>query len=517
MFNWIKNNIKLIILSTLTVTAVVIFTFIFWLFQLNEQIIQSLKEKKFLPPTQFYSAAKLFFPGMNIDFKDFESELLNRQYSLRPIENRMRPGEYNLLSAEECKKIYSPDNLQDTDTCVVYLLKETQDPELKDIRKQLAVFDLNKVLKSTFVLDPTLSANIYLEPKLFAQYLNQEPIQQNYIALGEIPVSCLNAVLAIEDKNYLEHSGVSYLGILRAAFRNLTGTRYAQGGSTITQQLVKNYFLNSERTIKRKFIEFFMSLILEAHSSKDEILETYLNVIYLGQNGPFQIRGYPAASEYYFEKPIQSLEIHECALLAAVLNSPGLYDPFRKQESSLKRRNLVLDKMSEYGFIRANEAELAKNSSLPKKNLVNVSETAPYYIDAVRKEMTALSIPLEGATIFTGLDLQSQLAAQSSVRNQLAKLETDNKQIKKIKESGKSLEAVLISVNNQTGIIESIVGGRGFRLTQYNRAIQGHRQVGSIMKPLVFLTALEQTMSPTKILDDTRFKYEYPLAQPGSV
>jgi len=510
MLNWFKKTYKKILLLALAVTAVVILAFSLWLLELNQQIQTSLKEKKFLPPTQFFSAPKIFSAGMKFSLKDFESQILSRQYQIRSPSDHLRRGEYALIQqGEDCQKKWDLDSVDPEDSCLVYHMKETLDPELKERGLQLLVFDAQKLLKDTFLLEPVQKAPVYLEPRLFAQYMDQEPIQQSYLSLGEMPVNCLNAVLAIEDKNFLEHSGVSYLGILRAAFRNLTGTKYAQGGSTITQQLVKNYFLNSERTLKRKFIEFFMSLILESLSSKDEILETYLNIIYLGQNGPFQVRGYPAAAEYYFEKQIQNLELQECALLAAVLNSPGLYDPFKKTENATKRRNLVLTKMSEVGFIKSEEADNAKAKPLPQKNKINVSETAPYYTDAVRKELQSLSLPTEGALVFTGLDLESQLAAQNSVRDQLMKLESENKLIKKHKESGKSLEAVLISVNNQTGVIESLVGGRGFRLTQFNRAIQGHRQVGSIMKPFVFLTALAESHSPSETLKDYRFKYEY--------
>ena len=229
----------------------------------------------------------------------------------------------------------------------------------------------------------------------------------------------------------------------------------------------------------------------------------------------FKSSVFPAASEYYFGKPIQSLELPECALMAAVLNSPGIFDPFAKPENAWKRRNLVLDKMVEHSFIRADEAEAAKKTSLPQRNSVNVSETAPYYIDAVQKEMNKLSIPPQGMHIFLGLDLQAQSTAQKTVHDQLAKLEQENKTVKGLKEKGKSLEAVLVSADNLTGLIQAIVGGRGYKLTQFNRAVDGHRQVGSVMKPFVYLAALESMQAsgkpytPVSLLHDSRFTYQY--------
>jgi penicillin-binding protein 1B len=502
MLERLKKHRKNLLLTLTAVTALVIFAVIIWAFQLNREIRESLKTKKFLPPTQYFSAPRIFEKDMRISAAAFEQLLIERQYRERSLAEKLRPGEYS-----RCRQSGAA-------ACFVFQIHETGDPTLKEIEKQYIYFsEAGLILGSS--IDGEQPAPVFLEPQLFAQYLADEPIQQNYTPLGEMPVSCLNAVLAIEDHKYLEHSGVSVLGIVRAAMANVLSTRVAQGGSTITQQMVKNYFLTPERTLKRKITEFIMSLILETHSSKDEILETYLNIIYLGQNGPFQIRGFPAAARYYFNKPLQSLEIADCALLAAVLNSPGLYDPFRHPENSWKRRNLVLEKMVEYGFLRNEESERSKRTPLPQKVTINLSETAPYYIDAVQKELKSLSIPSEGHRVYTGLNIEAQAAAQTATRNQLNKLENDNATIQKIRESGKNLEAVLISANNKTGLIESIVGGRSYKVTQFNRAIDGHRQVGSIMKPFVFLSALELALekkkeyTPISLLHDERFVFEY--------
>jgi penicillin-binding protein 1B len=512
MLSFIKKHIRLITLSILGLGLILLTGFAAWLVQLNFQIEDGLKNKKFLPPTQYFSAPTYLFTRMNIDSLAFEDQLKKRNYLRKDSYEKIKNGEYfSGSNYDECRKI--ADVPTETKSCFLFMGKDSDDLEFKKIGFQFVAFNEKPILTLHGTpLSP--SEFIALEPRLVAQYLGKEPIQQNYVPLGEMPVTCLNAVLAIEDAKFLDHSGVSVTGLARAIVKNLIGSRFRQGGSTITQQLVKNYFLTSERTFKRKFTELFMSLMLEAHSSKDEILETYLNIIYLGQNGPFQIRGFPAAAEYFFDKPIGSLDIHECALLAAVLNSPGLFDPFHKPENAKKRRNLVLDKMLEHEFASADEINVAKNQNLPVKKSINISESAPYYIDAAQKELASLSIPTDGMKIYMGLDLEAQASAQKSVFEQLAKLESESKSIKTIRESGKLLESALLSANNKTGLIQSIVGGRSYKLTQFNRAIDGHRQVGSIMKPFVYLAALESSTSmkpltPVTILHDSKFTIEY--------
>jgi penicillin-binding protein 1B len=318
----------------------------------------------------------------------------------------------------------------------------------------------------------------------------------------------LNAVLAIEDSQFLNHSGFSLTSIARAIYNNVFGSGIKQGASTITQQLVKNYFLTPEKTLRRKAREFFLAVALETIASKDLILETYLNIIYLGQSGPFQIRGFPAASQFYFQKDIESLEVHECALLAAVLNSPGLYDPFKKPQNAFKRRNLVLERMVSLGFITDEETQLAKNTPLPQTALSQAAETAPYFIQAVNKELSEKNVFFTGGAVFTTMDLFQQAAAQQAVNEGVEKILQAHP---KLKEKPEALQSLFLSVDVRSGGVTSLVGGRSYRTSQFNRAIQGHRQIGSLMKPFVFLSAFlnSDTNTPmTEILDEKKI-YEY--------
>jgi penicillin-binding protein 1B len=509
------KKLKRIFLILGSLSCLVILALGLWLFQLNTRIREGLEQRKFLPPTEYYAAPLQFSKDQRWTLEDVKKILLDREYRERQWDQKLFPGDYTIGQSDQCRASAPEQVSGEISECLLLAPKENNDPDLKDVPLEMLSFSLEGILINTFQGNPLqLSAAAFLEPRIFAQYLDNQPIRQNYKALGEIPTQCLNAVLAIEDSKFLEHSGFSFSGFARAFVSNISG-RARQGGSTITQQLVKNYFLTAERTYKRKLIELAMAVLLESHASKDQILETYLNVIYLGQNGPFQVRGFGAAAQYYFAKSLEQLALPDCALLAAVLNGPGVFDPFRKPENAIKRRNLVLDRMLELKMISSSDNEQAKISPLPKDHSIAVNETAPYYIDAVNKEIAKMNFELVGLKVFTGLSITDQQAAQESVRSHLNNLESNNKKIKSLKESGLTLEGLLISADNQSGLLTAIVGGRSYRLTQFNRALDAHRQVGSIMKPFVFLSALlssgekGKTYDPLTVLNDSRFSFKY--------
>jgi penicillin-binding protein 1B len=303
---------------------------------------------------------------------------------------------------------------------------------------------------------------------------------------------------------------------MRAFVRNVQNLGYVQGGSTITQQLVKNYFLTHERSLKRKFKEIFMALLLDFRFSKDEILAAYVNEIYMGALPPFQLRGLAAAAEHYFQKGLGDLDLSECSLLAAIINSPGLYNPFRHPERAKKRQSKVLKEMVKYDYITQEEADNASAKPLPKRPKRILTEPAPYFVDAVNRKVNELQIDTSGgARIYTTLDKRHQEAAQKAVSEGVEGIESWYKSLLKIKESGKSLQGLLISADPKRGQVKAIVGGRDFQRSQFNRAVQSRRQVGSIMKPFVFLTALlskddtGEPYTPFNLCDDERFETRY--------
>lgn len=482
---------------------------------LEKELTAKLESKKFIVPTEYYAAPPTFQVNSYVQAPELEKLLQRQNYRRRSFDQRLLPGDYFIANRTECSARLQLGLSEEQAYCIGWVTSDVHTDAI-DGSIQVLVIRTDNLISNIFKGAPFAEASeAYTEAPLLAQYVGNEPLMQKTITLGQVPTYCLHGIMAIEDAQFLEHKGVSIKGILRAVLKNITTGRKAQGGSTITQQLVKNYFLTSEKTIKRKVQEFVMSILLESRFTKDQILETYLNVIYMGQNGAFQIRGYGSAARYYFGKETSELNLPECSLLAAIVNSPGLNNPFKKPKNAEKRRNLVLEKMKELSFISQDEFTQASQYPLPQSPRTFASETAPYYLDAARKQLFHKNINPEGLKIYTALDLEAQEAAQKALQNHLNKLETSNKHIQKLKAKNNSLEGSIIVGNNKTGLLSVIVGGRNFKMTQFNRAVDGHRQVGSIMKPFVFLTALlnqdpeGKPYTPLSLLKDEKFSYKY--------
>ncbi|MBN8535483.1 MAG: transglycosylase domain-containing protein [Deltaproteobacteria bacterium] len=509
-----RNRLKTILLAfTITLTLSIMLTAqVFTHYE--SELEKRLESKKFIHPTEFFAAPLQFRVGTFLNFPQTIDKFTKLNFRPRSLGQRLLSGDYLYSEKKNCETLLGSSNL-DYAYCFGFVNKSVA-TENSDKEINWLFLDNSYLIMSITKGSPPINKDsIELEPELLAQYLNTEPIMQEELSLNEIPTYCPNAIMAIEDVHFLTHTGFSLTGTLRGLILPLLKGKKPQGGSTITQQLVKNYFLSNERSIKRKAQELVLSVLIEKKFSKDQILETYMNIIYMGQNGPFQLIGLGAASRFYFQKKLSDANLAECALLAAILNGPGVYNPFSKSEKALTRRNLVLSKMKGLDLISELEFEEAKKIPLPNKKPNLASETAPYYIDAVRKQMNELNLPLEGSKIFTGLNLELQQGAQESLTKHLEKLEKDNKKISDIKTKGKSLEGVVLSADNFDGLISVAVGGRNFRMTQFNRAIDSHRQVGSIFKPLVYLTALNkksltgENYHSLSLISDEKFEVKY--------
>ncbi|MGZ3771163.1 MAG: transglycosylase domain-containing protein [Bdellovibrio sp.] len=482
---------------------------------LEKELVAKLESKKFIVPTEFYAAPPTYYLHSLLQTTDVEKQLVRQNYRRREYDQRLLPGDYFIANREQCASRLQIGLNEEQEACIGWVTYETPTKDV-DTSIQVLVLQKDHIVSAIYKGAPfNEMTEASAEAPLVAQYIGSDPVMQKTVALSEVPPVCLNAIMAIEDAQFLEHGGVSIKGIARALVKNISSRKKAQGGSTITQQLVKNYFLTSERTLKRKVQEFVMSILLESRFTKDQIFETYLNVIYMGQNGAFQVRGYGSAAQYYFGKSIGDLNLSDCSLLAAIVNSPGLFNPFKKPANAEKRRHLVLQKMQELNFISEAEAKEANQSPLPSSPRALASETAPYYLDAVRKQLLSLNINPEGLKIYTALDLEAQAVAQEALSKHLEHLEKDNKYIKSLKEKKNVLEGSVLVANNKNGLVSVAVGGRNFRMTQFNRAVDGHRQVGSIMKPFVYLTALlndteeGKPYSPMTLLKDEKATYKY--------
>ncbi|PWU21717.1 MAG: penicillin-binding protein 1B [Bdellovibrio sp.] len=508
--------------------------------QLDGEISIRLKTREFLAPTTYWALPDSIHV-QNL-WKKSEIQALFKSHLYREVLtlDELKTASYLQRTCDSPPFNLTGDELNGK-TCWYFRLPETTHPALKEFRQQ--AFSMRSTsgaernsgvqpygggkVSSEGVLDDsegseilqawvlprqgqwTATDEVRFEPQRVAQFVGGKPLLQEWTPLGEIPTTCLNSVLGIEDPRFLEHSGINWRGLARAALVNLMSGRFAQGGSTITQQMVKNFFLNSEKTLSRKARELGMAVLLESKLNKDQIFEIYLNIIYLGQSGPFQVHGYSAAARHFFQKRIQDLNLPECALMAAVLNSPGTYDPFTNHEKALKRRHLVLTKMLNNQMISEDEMQAADQAPLPVSNRHSVDESAPYFLEAVHRELSQSESTLEGLQVFTTMNLRAQEAAQRSLLQQLLELEKSNGAVGKLAKSGLHLEGIAVSLEMATGRILAAVGGRGFRTSPFNRILDGKRQIGSLAKPFVYLSAFEQdhSLTPFSTITDEKTSY----------
>ncbi|MCC7008326.1 MAG: PBP1A family penicillin-binding protein [Acidobacteria bacterium] len=315
--------------------------------------------------------------------------------------------------------------------------------------------------------------------------------RRRYVPLASIPRHMIDAVLAIEDHRFYDHPGVDPIGALGAVWTNLRGNRpYLVGGSTITQQVIKNTLLTPAKTYRRKLQEQFMALVLESRFTKDQILELYLNDVVLGQRGPFEIRGVSEAARVFFAKDIRNVTLAEAATIAGIIQSPSRLSPSRNPDRARERRNVVLQQMQEFGVATEAEVERARKEPLVVWNRGFENE-APYFVDYVSKlvdEKYAGLLKKDAAVdVYTTLDLQLQRIAQEAVGAGLTQVD---KMLAGRKRQGKA-QAALVAVDPRTGEILAFVGGRSYTESQYNRVVAARRQPGSIFKPFVYLAAFE--------------------------
>ena len=341
---------------------------------------------------------------------------------------------------------------------------------------------------------------VWLEPELISSVTGTERAKRKVIGFHDLPPHLVKAITVTEDRSFFEHYGVNVRGIIRAFIRRYDSDPNSpiarQGGSSITQQLVKNLLLSPEQTWRRKISEAYMSIILETRLSKEKIFELYCNQVYMGQQAGFSINGFGEASSAYFNKDVTNLTLPESAFLAGLIRSPNRYNPYTKVETATARRNQVLDSMAEAGVITQQEAATAKETALqvvPSRGRIDVSD-APYFADYVQNQLGDMiaGSGAEHLRIYTTIDMDLQRAAYAALTKQMAAL--DKIQSKRF-EPG-TLQAALIAMNAKTGEIVAMVGGRDYSKSQLNRATDAFRQPGSVFKPFVYATALNTAFDP---------------------
>ncbi|HQH27857.1 MAG TPA: transglycosylase domain-containing protein, partial [Oligoflexia bacterium] len=361
--------------------------------------------------------------------------------------------------------------------------------------------------------------SVWLEPEILSLLGTSSTRAQIAKVLPDFSPLLVKAVLATEDERFYLHFGVDPVAIVRAALLNITAGRIVQGGSTITQQLAKNLFLSSERSLLRKVREALAAVFIETAFTKEQILTLYLNQVFLGQEGKVAIHGFGEASRTFFDKDVADLSLAEAATLAGMVKAPTKYSPRRYPDRAAERRLVVLERMREAGVITEREAQNAAAEKLHVKTGQRNRRTAPYFVDYVRQQVNTLlenSDSAEGPLhVLTGIDPEAQKCANTAVRLGLRKLEAANPRLGR----GKSaLQAALIAVYPATGEIAAWVGGRDYGKNQFDRVSMAKRQPGSAFKPFVYLTALAGELNNYRVARTTNTLLDEPLTIniPGS-
>lgn len=354
-------------------------------------------------------------------------------------------------------------------------------------------------------------------PKKIGAFFAGRLRTQNSVTLSDIPTSVRLAVMAIEDVNFLEHGGISLRSTLRALWRDLRARRWVEGGSTITQQLMKNLFFSREKALSRKIKEAIFAFLTEARYEKETILEAYLNEVYLGQWSTHELHGVSEGASYYFNRPISQLSLPQGATLAAIIQAPNAQDPHRYPERTLKRRNLVLKKMLDAGFIEPGEYEMAQKEPLGVVPFERGLHDVDYANDLVMNELSpdmARRLDTDALTIYVTLNPYFQAAASKAISANLARLQDISPAIRKREKKGIRLQSALIAIDPRECTVLAVQGGRSYRQTQFNRVVQGRRQPGSLFKPFVYLAAFEQTSASPPFtslteIEDSPLEWKY--------
>ena len=451
-------------------------------------MVSRFEGKRFDVPSKVYSAPQVVYPGTNWQRVDLAGWLVRSGYREQPEGGALREARY----------VWAPGQLRIHFRAFDHPLRPEPAREL-DFRLSGG--------EITSILD-THSGNpvdvVVLEPEPVSAFLGQDREQRDLVKLDELPSHLVAAVYAVEDKRFEQHHGIDLRRVVGALMANLRAGQIEQGASTLTQQLVKNFFLTPDRTFERKLREAVMALIIEARYSKPQILQAYLNEIYLGQRGPIQVHGVGEAARLYFGKSATTLTASESALIAAIIQSPNGISPFKRPEKALARRNMVLELMFEQERISWEVYEEARQDPLRVSAVSADAGDVRYFLDALSQQLPAVYdeavLSTNGLRIYSTLEPRIQRAAVKALRRGLERIEARSAARGRAIEG---LQGCLIAMRPQTGEILALVGGRNYGGSQWNRCIQARRPVGSIFKPFVYVAALDPAYGPLLTLTDT--------------
>jgi len=442
-----------------------------WVTYLDHEVRSKFDGRKWALPARVYAQPLELYVGNNLRAEDLLQELEALEY--REVQRVVRAGQWRRRGGEF--ELYT---------------RQFHRGGVLEPSRHLRLRVSGSTLTELSILRGEPTRLLRLEPALIGGIYPRRQEDRDLIQLSEVPPLLGEALIAVEDRNFVHHFGVSPKSIARAAWVNVQSGRVVQGGSTLTQQLVKNFFLTDSRKLSRKITEAVMSVLLEVHYSKAEILETYMNEVYLGQSGPRQIHGFGLAAKHYFDAPLENLDAAQIALLVGVVKGASYYNPWRHPQRATERRNLVLDVLAQQQLISGRERDRAKRQGLGIVDAKRRRLTAyPAFIDLVKQQLredySDEALSSDGLQIYTTLSLSAQKKAEQALIQRLKTLE------QKYRLDGDSLQGAIVLTAVGSGEVLAVVGDRRAKFSGFNRALNASRPIGSLVKPAVYLAALQ--------------------------
>jgi penicillin-binding protein 1B len=438
-----------------------------WLVYLDITVRAKFDGKKWAIPARVYAQPLEIYEGASLSAIDFEKEVKALGYQF--VTQLRQPGQ--VVKQDTSYQVY------------------TKGFAFWDKAEPAARYSIRFSDQTVAALGGAEDLILRLEPQEIGSIYPNHGEDRVLVKLNEIPTLLGEALIAVEDKNFARHFGISFKGIARALWANIRAGGLVQGGSTLTQQLVKNFYLSHERSLWRKLQEAPMAILLELHYSKAAILEAYINEVYLGQSGPRSIHGFGLAAQHYFNQPLQSLKPHQIALLVGMVKGASYYNPWRSPQRATERRNLVLQLMADNQLIDA--ATLTYSLRQPLTVATSSQRQLgdyPAFLDLVKRQLQkdyrSEDLQSEGLRIFTTMSMQVQQQTEQAVVRQMQRLNAASQ--------GVVLQAAAMITAVGSGEVLAVVGDRNPRFSGFNRALDAERQIGSLVKPFVYLTALMQ-------------------------
>ena len=478
------------ILIVVGVGAIIFFSVFGYYYNKYKTIVDArLQEPLFATTAKIYAAAREVRPGQKQTVQIIANELRSAGYTADGAANASELGTYS-QGVQNITVHPGPQSYHSQDAATIHISDG----------KVASISDDHGQALSSYELEPLLITGLSADANRTKRRL---------LSFDEIPPNLVHAVVAIEDRRFFEHGGVDYIRMIGAIVNDLTpGHRWTEGGSTLTMQLARGFFLTPERRIKRKLIEILITFQLEHRFTKQQIFAMYANEVPLGQRGSFSIDGFGEAAQAYFGKDVHELSLPQCALLAGIIQSPSRLYPFRHPDRAIERRNLVLDTMVETGAITKDQAEQAKAEPLHlAPGSVDASE-APYFVDLVRDQLVQKlgdrDFNREGLRIYTSLDPDLQRAATEAIDSTTHEIDT---QVERLYARRKKLDpklnlvypqVALVALDPHTGQVLALVGGRNYGNSQLNRAVS-QRPIGSTFKPFVYAAAFNTAIQGTNL------------------